>query len=118
MKTKEQELSSTKYIDISQLMSYVHCVRNSAMALGKEAGAMIKIGRLARYDREIIDEYLKKSRIPKHDVPEFQRPQKRTINPKVSYEERILEEIERIERETQAIRDILKESDYFSGGEE
>lgn len=118
MKTKEQDLSTTKYIDVAQLMAYVHCGRNSAMALGKDAGAMIKIGHLTRYDRDVIDEYLRNARIPKRDVPEFQRPQNRTINQKLSYEERILNEIDRIEREAQTIRDILKENEYFDGGEE
>lgn len=47
-----------RLFDIKGLMQYMSIGRNSAMKIGKDAGAIVRFGRRVLYDREKIDEYI------------------------------------------------------------
>lgn len=47
-----------RLFDIKDLMQYMSIGRNSAIKIGKDAGAIVRFGRRVLYDREKIDEYI------------------------------------------------------------
>lgn len=47
-----------RYLDLRELRAYTRIGRDSATKLGRDAGAVIKIGRRVVYDRTKIDEYM------------------------------------------------------------
>lgn len=48
----------TRYADINALQAYTSLGRNTAAEIGREAGAVIRIGRRTVYDLRKIDEYM------------------------------------------------------------
>ena len=116
MKRMEIECENPRYVDVAGLMAYACVGRSTALQLGIDANAKIKVGKRTIYDLTFIDAYLNKHRIKSISAADNQ--QSESVKPVSPYEERILAEIDRIEGEIQAIRDVLKESDYFCGGNE
>lgn len=51
----------TRWMTIDQLAEYLSCSKGSAIKIGDKAGAKSKIGRLVRYDRNMIDQYMVES---------------------------------------------------------
>lgn len=47
-----------RLLGINELMSYTSLGRNNALRLGKEAKAMIRMGKRVLYDRKKIDEWI------------------------------------------------------------
>ena len=56
-RTKDLEVGNARLMDTEELRSYTSLGRNSAMKLGEEIGAKVKIGRRVLWDRRKIDEY-------------------------------------------------------------
>ena len=50
--------NNSRLMDIKGLMAYTSLGRNSAMKLGADSGAKVKIGKRALYDRRKIDIYI------------------------------------------------------------
>ena len=50
--------TAQRYVDVYDLALYAGVGRSSAIKLGKDAKAVIKIGRCTRYDLVKIEEYL------------------------------------------------------------
>lgn len=58
---KETDVSNAiagKWLSFEKLKSYLCCGRPTAEKIGKESGALVRIGRRVLYDREKIDAYL------------------------------------------------------------
>lgn len=53
----EVEAGNARLMDTEELRSYTSLGRNSAIKLGEEIGAKVKIGRRVLWDRRKIDEY-------------------------------------------------------------
>lgn len=56
-RTNDLEVGNARLMDTEELRSYTSLGRNSAMKLGEEIGAKVKIGRRVLWDRRKIDEY-------------------------------------------------------------
>lgn len=56
-RTNNLEVGNARLMDTEELRSYTSLGRNSAMKLGEEIGAKVKIGRRVLWDRRKIDEY-------------------------------------------------------------
>lgn len=56
-RTNDLEAGNARLMDTEELRSYTSLGRNSAMKLGEEIGAKVKIGRRVLWDRRKIDEY-------------------------------------------------------------
>ncbi len=50
--------TEARMLDITGLCVYLGLGRNKALAFGREAGALKRIGRRALYDKKIIDQAL------------------------------------------------------------
>ena len=50
--------TDSRLLGIKELMSYTSLGRNSAMQLGMDSGAKVKIGGRVLYDRKKIDSYI------------------------------------------------------------
>ncbi len=60
-KIKKSEFDDIpRYLNIETLQWYLSVGRNTALHVGSESGAKRMIGRRAVYDREVIDEYMKR----------------------------------------------------------
>lgn len=58
-RTRSSENSiNSKLLSIEELQTYLSVGRNTAANVGKESGALRKIGRRALYDREKIDKFI------------------------------------------------------------
>lgn len=47
-----------RLLDAGQLCAYLNIGMNSAMRFADECGAKVKLGKSARYDRQVIDAYI------------------------------------------------------------
>lgn len=56
-RTNDLEVGNARLMDTEELRSYTSLGRNSAMKVGEEIGAKVKIGRRVLWDRRKIDEY-------------------------------------------------------------
>ena len=54
----QKELDGKRYVSMDELRQYTSLGRDSAMKIGRDSGAIIKIGRRVVYDLKKIDEYL------------------------------------------------------------
>lgn len=55
---KMREENQSRLMGIEDLMRYAAIGRNSARALGEEAGAVVRVGTRVLYDRKKIDEWI------------------------------------------------------------
>ena len=62
-KARSQRNGASRYVDITQLQAHTNTGRSTAMKLGKESGALIKIGKRSIYDLDVIDRYLESIRL-------------------------------------------------------
>lgn len=56
-RASDLETCNARLMDTEELRVYTSLGRNSAMKLGEEIGAKVKIGRRVLWDRRKIDEY-------------------------------------------------------------
>lgn len=49
---------SSRLLGLSELQTYLSIGENTARKIGKESGAVVKIGRRLLFDRQKIDEYI------------------------------------------------------------
>lgn len=54
----KRTVTDCKLLDVKDLQAYLAVGRNTALQVGREAGALRKIGRRSLYDREVIDRYI------------------------------------------------------------
>lgn len=54
---KEIYQTESRLLDTDELRAYTNLGRNSAMRLGEEVGAKIKIGRRVLWDKEKLDQH-------------------------------------------------------------
>ena len=57
-RTDKATVTEKKLISIDELRDYLSIGRSNALKIGKESGALRKIGKRALYDREVIDRYI------------------------------------------------------------
>ena len=66
--------STSRLMDTEELREYTKLGRNSAMKLGEEVGAKIKIGRRVLWDRTKIDRYFDRLRSEVNGDKEQKQP--------------------------------------------
>lgn len=54
----KQNTTASRLMDTEELRAYTGLGRNSAMKLGEEIGAKVKVGKRTLWDRKKIDQYL------------------------------------------------------------
>lgn len=54
----KQNTTASRLMDTEELRAYTGLGRNSAMKLGEEIGAKVKVGKRVLWDRRKIDQYL------------------------------------------------------------
>lgn len=62
MNELDKSVIKERYASVTELMEYISTGRNKAMQIGKDSGALIKLGRRAVYDLRVIDAYMEKLR--------------------------------------------------------
>lgn len=54
----KKNTTASRLMDTEELRAYTGLGRNSAMKLGEEIGAKVKVGKRTLWDRKKIDQYL------------------------------------------------------------
>ena len=58
IKRENPTSTNSKLLSVTDLQAYLAVGRNTALSVGRESGALRKIGRRSLYDREAIDRYV------------------------------------------------------------